>query len=65
MTTTSKPQLKLTGTNLNAFGLIAAALKAAKRAGWTVEQISEFKVNATKGDFDHLLRTLQQHFDAE
>jgi len=64
-TPTMKPRLKLVGTDGNAFALLGAALRAAKKAGWTTEQMDEFKVRATKGDYDHLLRTLQQHFDAE
>jgi hypothetical protein len=65
MTGATKPRVKLAGTDGNAFALIAAAVRAAKKAGWAPEQIDEFKVKATKGDYDHLLRTLQQHFDAE
>lgn len=65
MTQVMKPRLKLAGTDGNTFALIGAALRAAKKAGWTSEQMDEFKVRATKGDYDHLLRTLHQYFDAE
>lgn len=65
MPTTTKPKLKLAGTDGNAFALLAAALRAAKKAGWTTEQLAEFRTDATKGDYDHLLRVLQTYFDAE
>jgi len=63
--TISKPKLKLAGTDGNAFALLGAALRTGKKAGWTNEQVEEFKVRATKSDYDHLLRTLQHYFDAE
>ena len=60
-----KPRVKLAGTDGNGFALLGAAIRAGKKANWTPDQIEEFKVTATKGDYDHLLRTLQQHFDVE
>jgi hypothetical protein len=65
MTTLDKPKLKLAGTDGNAFALIGAAFRSAKKARWTSDQLNQFKIDATKGDYDHLLRVLQAHFDAE
>lgn len=65
MHSTEKAKLKLAGTDGNAFALLSAALRAGKKAGWTAQQLESLKVDATKGDYDHLLRVLQQHFDAE
>jgi hypothetical protein len=62
-TQTAKPYLKLTGTDGNAFALLGAALKTAKAAKWTPEQIETFKKEATAGDYENLLQALTRHFD--
>jgi hypothetical protein len=61
----TKILLKLTGTDANGFALLGTAIRAGKKAGWTVEQVETFKRDAAKADFDQLLRTLHQHFDIE
>jgi hypothetical protein len=55
--------LKLAGTQGNAFALVAAAIKVGRGAGWAVDRIDAFKRDAMKGDYDTLLRVLEQHFD--
>ena len=65
MTQSTKIGLKLAGTNGNGFALLGAAMRAAKKAGWTPEQQDAFKAQATKGGYDELLRAMQQHFDLE
>lgn len=59
----SKPKLKLTGKNGNAFSLMAHAIRAAKGAGWTNERIDALLNEAQSGDYNHVLRTLCTHFE--
>ena len=49
----------LTGPNGNAFALLGMARKWAKQLDldW-----SEIKAEATSGDYEHLLKTLDEHF---
>jgi hypothetical protein len=63
MARTGKPALKIIGTDGNAFALLGRALKAARAAKWTPEQIEEFKRQATSGDYAQLLNTLGEYFD--
>jgi hypothetical protein len=57
-----KPVLKLVGTDGNAFAVLGAAHREAKRAGWTPEQWKSVETEATSGDYDHLLQTIMKHF---
>ncbi len=58
-----KPVLAIIGHDGNAFAILAAARKAARRAGWTDEQIAAMTEKATSGDYDDLLRTMMDYFD--
>jgi len=60
-----KPIVELTGRDGNAFAILAACSSAAKKAGWTAEQIGNFRTEATSGDYDHLLQTAMKYFDVE
>lgn len=62
---TGKPPLKLVGTDGNAFAILGLAVRAARKAGWSHEQISDFQSEAMTGDYDHLLQTVMKHFDVE
>ena len=53
-----KVTLTLVGLDGNAFSLLGAFSRAAKRQGWTKEEIEEVMKEAKSGDYDHLLRTL-------
>jgi len=57
-----KPVLKLVGTDGNAFAVLGAALRVAKRAGWTTEQWYAVRTEAMNGDYNHLLQTIMKHF---
>lgn len=57
----NKLDLDLTTLDSNAFSLLGAFSKAAKKAGWTKEEISEVYTKATSGDYDHLVFTLMEH----
>lgn len=58
-----KPKLPLIGMDGNAFYILGMAMNAGKKAGWTAEQLRDFKNEATSGDYDHLLATVCEHFD--
>ncbi len=60
-----KPIVKLAGVDGNAFMVLGAALKAAKKARWTQEQIDTYKTEAMSGDYDHLLQTTMKYFEVE
>ena len=51
------------GTDGNAFALLGKARRAARRAGWSEERWQEVQDEAMSGDYDHLLATLDEHFD--
>jgi hypothetical protein len=56
-------KLKLVGYDGNAFVILARAHAAAKKAGWTPEEIKKYNDEATSGDYDHLLQTTMEYFD--
>jgi hypothetical protein len=66
-TTSSKPKpvVRLLGADGNAFHVIGLCHIAARRAGWTKEQVDAFTEEATAGDYDALLATVFRHFDVE
>jgi hypothetical protein len=53
--------LTLVGLDGNAFALMGAFSKQARREGWTKPEIDAVLAEAMKGDYDHLLRTLMAH----
>lgn len=59
----SKPKLKLTGVDSNAFAILGAAIRVMKQHGCTDREIESFKKEATSGDYDHLLQTVMEHVD--
>jgi hypothetical protein len=58
-----KPKVKLLGEDGNAFLILGKAARAAKRAGWGEEEITDFLKKAQNGDYDHLLQIVMEHFD--
>lgn len=56
-----KVKLTLVGLDGNAFNLLGAFSRAARRQGWNAEEISKVLETAKAGDYDHLLRTLIEH----
>jgi len=59
--TTKKIDLELEGLDGNAFSLMGAFRRQAKREGWTPEEIKEVLDECQTGDYDHLLQTLMAH----
>jgi len=56
-----KIQLRLEGLNGNAFALMGAFQKQARREGWSKEEIAAVLTECRAGDYDHLLATLIDH----
>ena len=58
-----KPKLKLIGMDGNAFGILGRAQVATVRAKWPDGKWDKVREEATSGDYNHLLRTIAEHFD--
>lgn len=56
-----KVSLELEGLDGNAFALIGAFQKQARREGWSAEEIKSVRDECMAGDYDHLLQTLIAH----
>ena len=56
-----KITLDLSDLDGNAFVLMGAFQKQAKREDWTQEEINEVLEECKKGDYNHLLQTLIKH----
>lgn len=54
-------ELDLVGLNSNAFYLMGAFSKAARRQGWSSEEIDLVLDECRSSDYDHLLQTLICH----
>lgn len=56
-----KVTLTLVGVDGNAFAILAAFRRAAKRQGWTDSEIAAVLDDAKSGDYNHLLGTIMAH----
>ena len=56
-------RLTLVGRNGNAFALLGAFTNAAKKEGWTAEEIETVTSEAMSGDYNHLVATLMNYSD--
>lgn len=56
-------KLELAGIDGNAFYLLAAFSRQARREGWTQPEIDAVILDAKSGDYDHLLQVLIAHCD--
>ena len=63
MTTTKKVKLDLVGLDGNAFMLMGAFSKQARKEGWAQDEIKTVMDEAKSGDYNHLLTTLMSHCD--
>lgn len=57
-------KLDLTGLNGNAFALMGAFQKQARREGWTPEEIKAVLDEAKSHDYDYLRFVLSNHCEA-
>lgn len=55
-----KPKLEILGKSGNAFFILGAARKVAKKNNMDWDSISS---EAESGDYDHLLRTMMKYFN--
>lgn len=65
MTSENKPKVNLSTVDGNAFFILAACQKAARKEGWTQSKIDDFLDEAKSGNYDHLLQTCHKHFEVE
>lgn len=59
----NKVKMTLIGVDGNAFALIGAFAKEAKRQGWSKEQVEAVTVKCMKGSYDELLCTLMENIE--
>jgi len=60
-----KPNVKLIGQDGNAFVILGLCQQAARRAKWSPDEIKSFRDKAMAGDYDNLLRVVEDHFDID
>lgn len=53
-------RVRLTGQDGNAFAILARVSNAMRKAGVTREEISEYRKQATSGDYNNLLQVTMQ-----
>lgn len=53
--------LNLVGLDGNAFVIMGAFSRQAKREGWSQDEIDAVLNEAKSGDYDHLLATIMSH----
>lgn len=58
MTITKKVKLELVGLDGNAYSLMGAFQRQARKEAWTPEEIKSVLNDAMSGDYNHLLCTL-------
>jgi hypothetical protein len=55
-----KPKVRLVGEDGNAFAIMGRVSKALKEAGYTPDEIKQYREEATAGDYNHLLMVTQE-----
>lgn len=53
--------LDLVGVGVNAFAILGAFQRQARREGWTVEEIDLVLTEAKTGDYDHLIAVISDY----
>ena len=56
-------KMRLVGLDSNAFSLMGAFGREARRQGWTAKEVDVVCNECMEGDYDHLLRTLMANVD--
>lgn len=54
-------KIELVGLDGNAFVIVGAWMQAARRQGWSQEDIEKVKAEAISGNYDHLVYTITCH----
>lgn len=63
MSDQAKPQVRLVGEDGNAFAILGRVIRALRQAGYSAEEIARYQVEATSGDYHHLLRVTMAWVD--
>ena len=58
-----KVKMQLAGLDGNAFALMGAFSRNARRQGWTSDEIDTVLTECRSGDYDHLLCTLMDNIN--
>ena len=58
-----RPRVQLTGRDGNAFAIIAACHRAARKAGWPNARWVAVRTAMMSGSYDELLATAMKHFN--
>jgi hypothetical protein len=56
-------RISLVGVDSNSFAVMGAWKEAARKQGWTNEEIKEVLDEATRGDYNHLMMTIVKYAD--
>lgn len=59
----TKVTMRLVGEDGNAFAILGRFQRAARKAGWSQEDITKVINDATSGDYDHLLAVMCEHVE--
>ena len=57
----TKPTVKLTGEDGNAFAIMGSVGRALRKAGFPKEHIDEYYKESASGDYDNLLRVAMKY----
>ena len=60
-----KVKMQLIGLDGNAFSVLGAFSRNARKQGWTPEEIKAVTSEAMSGDYDHLLSTIMDNVDMD
>lgn len=63
--TTEKPYVKLIGNGGNAFAILGACSRAARKAGWTTDEWKKVQDEMMKGDYNNLLSKAMEYFNVD
>jgi hypothetical protein len=58
-----RPEVELLGHDGNAFAIIGACQRVARRAGWPEDRIARVRNEMMAGDYDHLIQTAMRYFE--
>lgn len=60
-----KVKMQLVGLDGNAFSIMGAFQRNARKQGWTADEIKAVFDEAMSGDYNHLLATIMDNVDEE
>ena len=59
----NKVKMQLVGTDGNAYSILGNFQRAARKQGWSKDQINKVMDEATSGDYDNLLRVIMENVE--